>query len=253
MSTEKFKVYVINLKKDNKRKKNIIKQLKKQKIKNYEIINAVNGNKLSKNKINLNTFKDKKGKNPWNTKMSPSQIGCALSHIKIYRQLIKSKYKIALILEDDAIFRFNLDIKLKNFITNCFIFKKQIILLSQLKQFFKKPIRKIKRFELVDVSNAFFTHAYFINENAAKSIISFNYPVKTIADNFVFFKIYCGVKITGINPFLIDQDKKNYQTTITIEKNEFNKIFLFKRTAYKLKMKIINFFIKLKSHNKDIK
>ena len=97
MSTEKFKVYVINLKKDNKRKKNIIKQLKKQKIKNYEIINAVNGNKLGKNKINLNTFKDKKGKNPWNTKMSLSQIGCALSHIKIYRQLIKSKYTCLII------------------------------------------------------------------------------------------------------------------------------------------------------------
>jgi glycosyl transferase family 25 len=253
MILEKFKVYIINLKSDVGRKKSIIQQLNKQNIENYEIIDAINGNELSPQEIDSNTFKNKMGINPWNTKMSASQVGCALSHIKIYHEFIKSDYKYALILEDDAIFKNNFEDKIKKFILNSFKYKKQIILLSELKQFYKKPIIKFEKYELVDVTNAFFTHSYFINKDAAKSIINFNHPVKTIADNFVFFKIYCGVKITGINPFLIDQDKKNYQTTITIEKNEFNKIFLFKRTAYKLKMKIINFFIKLKSHNKDIK
>jgi glycosyl transferase family 25 len=36
--------------------------------------------------------------------MSPSQIGCALSHIKIYKKFIKTDYNFALVLEDDAIF-----------------------------------------------------------------------------------------------------------------------------------------------------
>ena len=100
------------------------------------------------------------------------------------------------------------------------------------------------------VTNAFFTHGYFINKEAAKSIISFNYPVKTIADNFVLFKLYCGIEITGINPFIVDQDKKNHPTTILIQREKLKKIFLFKRTIYKLKMKIMNFFIKFKSHIK---
>ncbi len=253
MNLKKFKIFIVNLKKDKNRKKNIINELKKQNIKNYEIINAVNGNELKKKEIISNTFKNKKGINPWNTKMSPSQIGCALSHIKIYRKFIKTKYSYALILEDDAIFLKNLDKKLKNFIIKSFKYNKQIILLSELKEFYGKPLNKIKKFELVNVTNAFFTHAYFINKKAAKSIISFNYPVKTIADNFVFFKLYCGIKITGINPFIVDQDKKNYQTTISLENNNFEKIFLMKRTIYKLKMKIINFFFKLKSHNKIYK
>ena len=92
------------------------------------------------------------------------------------------------------------------------------------------------------VTNGFFTHGYFINKEAAKSIISFNYPVKTIADNFVLFKLYCGIKINGINPFILDQDKKNHPTTILKEKNKFKKIFLFKRALYKLKIKVIKFF-----------
>ena len=79
----KYKVYVINLKKDKNRKKHIINELKNQRIKNYEIIDAVNGNALSLKELRSKTYKNKYNKNPWNTKMSPGQIGCALSHIKI--------------------------------------------------------------------------------------------------------------------------------------------------------------------------
>ena len=249
MILEKFKIFIVNLKKDKERRTHIINQLIRQKINNYEIIDAVNGNEFDENEIKKNTFANKMGINPWNTKMSPSQIGCALSHIKIYKKFIKTNYDYALILEDDAIFIESFHDKLINFIINNFKYKKQIILLSEIKQFYSKPINKIEKYELVNVTNAFFTHAYFINKEAAKSIISFNYPVKTIADNFVLFKLYCGIKITGINPFVVDQDKKNHPTTISIEKLKFKKIFLFKRTVYKLKMKFIKFFIEFKSHN----
>ena len=250
MILEKFKIYIVNLKKDEVRRRHIINELKKQKILKYEIIEAINGKELSHKEIIDNSFRDKKGLNPWNSKMSASQIGCALSHIKIYRKFIKSEYEFALILEDDAIFVKDIEDILLKFIISSFKFKKQIILLSELKQFYKKPLEKIRNYELVNVTNAFFTHAYFINKEAAKSIISFNFPVKTIADNFIFFNIYCNVKITGINPFIVDQDKKNHKTTISLEKNNFEKVFLLKRTIYKIKMKIIKFFVKLQSHNK---
>lgn len=250
MVLEKFKIFIVNLKQDNERRKHIISELTKQKLDNYEIIDAINGNEFNEKEIKKNTFRNKKNLNPWNTKMSPSQIGCALSHIKIYREFIKTDYDYALILEDDAIFVKNFNKKLINFILNSFKYKKQIILLSEIKEFYNKPINKTEKYELVDVTNAFFTHAYFINKGAAKSIISFNYPVKTIADNFVFFKIYCGIKITGINPFIVDQDKKNHPTTILTERDKFKKTFLFRRTLYKYKMKIKKIFVKFKSHIK---
>ena len=186
--TKKFIVYIINLKKDEERKKNILRQVKKQKIKNYELIAAVDGNNLTEEELNLLTYKNKKSINPWNTKMSPSQIGCALSHIKIYRKLIKSNYDFALILEDDAYFLRDLTEKLQNFITKNLKYKKQILLLSELKEFISKPLDKFNDYEVVNVTNAFFTHSYFINKKAAESIIKFNYPVKTIADNFVLFQ-----------------------------------------------------------------
>lgn len=250
MIIEKFIIYVVNLKKDKERKEHIINELKKQNIKNYEIIEAINGNKFSTKQLEIHKFKNKKGLNNWNTKMSPSQIGCALSHIKIYKKFLKSKYNYAFILEDDAKFINNFTKNLQKFILKNFNFDKQIILLSELKEFYNKPLDKKNNYEIVHVTNAFFTHSYFINKKAAKSLISFNYPVKTIADNFVYFKIYCGIRITGLNPFLVDQDKKNYVTTITTEKN-LKKIFLFKRAFYKISIKILKYFIKFKSHNKN--
>ena len=99
---EKFKIYIVNLKKDKIRRENILNEIKKQNLINYEIIDAIDGNTLSKIELDISTFKNKKQNNPWNSEMSPSQIGCALSHIKIYRKFIKTKYEYALILEDDA-------------------------------------------------------------------------------------------------------------------------------------------------------
>lgn len=244
---EEFKVYIVNLKKDKNRRENIIKELVKQNINNYEIIDAVDGNKLNKNELNLVTFRDKNQFNPWNSKLSPSQIGCALSHIKIYKKFIETKFNIALILEDDAIFLNNFSNNLKYFLINNFKYKKQILLLSELKEFYIKPLDSKHDYEIVDVTNAFFTHAYMINKEAARSIILFNYPVKTIADNFVLFKIYCKIKITGLNPFLLDQDKKNFKSSINSEE-EVRKVFLIRRTIYKIKNKILKKLKKFKSH-----
>ena len=245
---EEFKIYIVNLKKDKNRRENIIREVKKQNLINYEIIDAIDGNKLDNNELNFVTFKNKKNYNPWNSKMSASQIGCALSHIKIYKKFIQTKFEVALILEDDAIFIKDFSNKLKKLILKNFKYKKQIILLSELKEFYEKPLDSDDEYEIVNVSNAFFTHAYMINKEAAKSIISFNYPVKTIADNFVFFKIFCNIKIIGLNPFLLDQDKNNFETTIKSEET-IRKVFLFRRTLYKMKNKILKKFINFKSHN----
>ncbi len=244
---QNFKIYILNLKSDKNRRENIINELKKQNISNYEIIEAVDGNKLKQNEIDLSISKNKKFINPINTNMSKSEIGCALSHIKIYREIINCNLDFALILEDDAIFINKFTENLKTFIIKNLKFKKQIILLSELWEFYKKPIDRENEYEIVDVTNAFFTHSYFINREAAKSLVSFNFPVKTVADNFVIFKIFCGIKITGLNPYLLEQEKINFKSTISFE-TDLKQIFVFRRFLYKLKNKILKKFKKFKSH-----
>jgi len=63
----------------------------------------------------------------------------------------------------------------------------------------------------------------------------------------VLFKIYCGVKITGLNPFLLKQDTTSFKTSIFWEETD-KKVFLIRRTIYKIKNKILKKFINFKTH-----
>ena len=242
-----FKIYVINLKRETKRRENIIIELKKQKLKDFEIIDAIDGEKIERGELDKLISKNEKFINPINTYMNVPEICCALSHINVYKKFIKSNFDYALIFEDDAIFLDEFSEKLQNFVLKNFKYKKQIILLSELWQFFKKPLDVEDDYEIVDVRNAVLAHAYFINREAAKSLISFNYPIKTVADYFLIFNIYCGIKITGLNPFLLKQNKNKFETSIPPE-NRMNEVFLFRRYIYRLMNKILKILNKLNTH-----
>ena len=242
-----LQIYVINLKRDSERLKNITSELKKQNIINFELIEAIDSKKISDNDINLSVSKNNKFINPQNTNMNKEEICCSLSHLKAYKKFIDSKFEYALILEDDAVFIDNFTENLKKFIIKSFIHDKQIIFLSELWEFFKKPINKENNYEIVNVANAVYAHSYVINKKAAISIYSFNYPVKTIADNFVVFNIYCGVKLLGLNPFLLRQDKKKFDSTVPVG-NKMNRVFLFRRSFYRFINKIIRLLGLFNSH-----
>ena len=242
-----FKIYVINLKRETKRKENIINELRKQNIVDFEIIDAIDGEEIKKSELDLLISKSNKFINPINTFMNAPEICCALSHIKVYKKFIETNMDYALIFEDDAIFLNNFSEKLKKFILKNFKYEKQIMLLTELWQFFKKPLDIENEYEIVDVRNAVLTHAYFINREAAKSLISFNYPIKTVADYFLIFNIYCGIKITGLNPFLLKQNKNKFETSIPPE-NRMNEVFLFRRYIYRLMNKILKILNKLNTH-----
>ena len=246
-----FKIYVINLKRETKRKENIINELRKQNIVDFEIIDAIDGEEIKKSELDLLISKSNKFINPINTFMNAPEICCALSHIKVYKKFIETNMDYALIFEDDAIFLNNFSEKLKKFILKNFKYEKQIMLLTELWQFFKKPLDIENEYEIVDVRNAVLTHAYFINREAAKSLISFNYPVKTMPDNFLIFSIYCDIKITGLNPFLLKQDKKKFKSAIPRE-NRMNEVFLFRRFIYRLTNKILKMLNKFSSHKNNL-
>ena len=137
-----LQVYVINLKQDTERLKNISYELNKQNINNFEVIEAVDAKKINKKDLDFSISKNKKFINPLNTNMNDQEVCCSLSHLKAYEKFINSKFDYALILEDDAVFIDKLTENLKKFLIKNFIHEKQIIFLSELWEFFKKPIDK---------------------------------------------------------------------------------------------------------------
>jgi len=95
------KTYIINLDKDVKRLEKVIKQLTDYNITNYSRIPAVYGKDLSKDEIKEATS------DFCNKFCTKSSIGCALSHIKAYKEILSNEDPYALILEDDVVFEDN--------------------------------------------------------------------------------------------------------------------------------------------------
>ena len=99
-------VYVINLDKSTKRMKYMKELLDNENIK-YERFNAIYGKNLSKEFIdNITTIKCKN--------LCPvNLIGCALSHISVWKDILDKNYNNSLILEDDIYFDNNYKDNLK--------------------------------------------------------------------------------------------------------------------------------------------
>ncbi|MEH6370930.1 MULTISPECIES: glycosyltransferase family 25 protein [Pectobacterium] len=106
MEKNKIPVFIVSLAKDTDRRKSIAESLKKESI-DFEFIDAILGSDLPREELDRIKASSPKEFNP-----TVSEIGCSLSHQKIYSRIINDNIEWSIILEDDAI----VDSSLKNFI-----------------------------------------------------------------------------------------------------------------------------------------
>lgn len=100
------------MKKHTERKEYIQNALKSTNIQNYVFFNAVDG-EVDLNKYKFNVIENWHDKVK-NRKMTVNEIGCALSHYKIWETIVTEKIGKALILEDDVVFLENFNEEYKN-------------------------------------------------------------------------------------------------------------------------------------------
>jgi len=92
-------IFVINLETRFDRKKHIENQLKKINCINYKLVNGIDGNLLKNS-----------------TKLKNGMYGLLKTYLKIYEEWIKLDFENILIIEDDAFFIDDFNIKLEEFI-----------------------------------------------------------------------------------------------------------------------------------------
>lgn len=96
-------IHIINLPHRPDRRASILAELNKHNITNYDFVEAIPGSGL-----NLDTISIDKNYRP----LRPNEIGCYLSHVKVYEKILLSDQEIHLILEDDVYFINNFKNKL---------------------------------------------------------------------------------------------------------------------------------------------
>lgn len=94
-------IYIINLKKDLSRKKDMKKKIKILNC-SFEFFDAIDGSSLSSEYLK-NYYHPKLAKSTYGQTLNLGELGCFLSHLFIYQDILKKKYESAIILEDDVI------------------------------------------------------------------------------------------------------------------------------------------------------
>jgi len=163
----------------------------------YEFIQAVNGSLLTEAEIAQHT-------RTVNYAFKPGEIGCALSHLAIYRKMVDENITQALILEDDALLTPALSAVLSSTALQLPDNSPTVVLLS----------RVTDTASLYPVYSATTSHAYVINLAAAKRLLSLLYPVWMAADKWCLFEEYGAIKLLAVHPAPVLLHEVAEQTTI---------------------------------------
>ena len=197
-----MKTFVINLDRAVDKRNRISNLCEKLKM-DFEIFTAIDGSKLDESFIRSNVYDYQ------NCFLTNGEIGCALSHIGVYREIIRRDLPYALIIEDDAI----LDNRTLDFMRD---FEKKtkngIFLLTGDFEYAKNKKIKLGNFKVFPVAKAVRTTGYIITLKTAKKMVDFLLPIRYEADMFEIFRTCGNVKIYATLPHLIetnDRDKRS--------------------------------------------
>lgn len=204
------KIYLLTIKRNIKRQ-----DILKEKLKglNYEVFLGVDGRELQEEEI-ARLYDDEKATVNCKRSMTIGEIGCSLSHVKIYKDILAKGYDKVLILEDDVtlaeekleqlvnIFK-DLPEKWEIFYLGFILHSTKMSLPTFFKMLFIYPILnlfRIKRYNFKGIIRQHHnnhsehlraggcyeqTHAYAVRASAARKILEAQTPVVDTADGIL--------------------------------------------------------------------
>lgn len=231
-----FSTYVISLKDELKRRQNIKTQLDTLGIE-FEFFDAIDLRNSNDNAY----YNNHEGSYNLQRKLTSGEVGCALSHINIYNQILSNKYDWSWIIEDDALLNYIINKKIEHLISLASEHGADVVILgysklsySDSKKFYiKEPIKIIGASE-----NGYTlgipwknwtcgTVSYLISKNGARKIINNHIASKekivTVADDWLFFEKKCGLKILHCRPLMVYEDYENHISSIEKERSIISK------------------------------
>lgn len=221
-----MKVYCINLPRDVERRAKMEGELKKLSIP-VEFIKGVDGRRLTNEEL-------KKVYAKWRTRfrhgkdLSRGEIGCALSHVKIYDEVLKGADEVGMVFEDDVSFRdgaFDALHKVEGFLkaTN----DPAIVQLPGL----ERDLPQGDATEIIPVKSAMGTYAYAINRAGAELLKKEFSPVKMPIDKYSYLIKHYGLKFYVYSKIVLSVDMEGESS---VGKDRFIKMSALVMILYKV-------------------
>lgn len=190
-------IYIVSLKSDHERRRKISHLLEKNKIK-YTFIDAIYGKDLSQEE--LDSLKLYTVESRLKRKLGKGEIGCTLSHLNVYEEILKKDHKWACILEDDVILDVNFLRFVENFNSNTLEISDSIFILGgqdgliqsryiARSHFYKKNIGTINFDKTISsFDDIFRTCCYLVNSRVAKNLLQLSKQEFFVADDWAYFR-----------------------------------------------------------------
>lgn len=219
--------YVINLDSRNDRWKHVSNILDSHDIKDYKRYSAVVGSEISNGSLKIITSSDvmKKINNPVrdsNTQLTKGGIGCALSHINLWKIIANSSCEYGLIFEDDIVFSGSLfgRVNSKKILDTLLNMAKKenvnwdILLLQPMKpyrleivKYQGKSIIHYKGYDLVKQYAFWGLGGYFITRECARKLLTKVFPLEYQIDTFLTIQNLAHyISIYSITPNIVNQN-----------------------------------------------
>ena len=194
--------FVINLKHDTARRYVISEQLERLRLP-FTIFPAVNGRELSADALQQSYNKELAVAESHD--LTLGEIGCALSHIGVYREMVRRGVQHALVLEDDAKLSDVVPVILSRLVERYPSEVPQVVMLNYVEKYTKNGMIKLgDGHKIVNTyggnKNA---HGYFLTLGAAKNFVENLFPVWLVADRWERFKEKKFIRLKALLPYCI--------------------------------------------------
>lgn len=141
--------------------------------------------------------------------MTPGEIGCTLSHLKVYQRIVDENLDAACVMEDDASPEPGFAEGLGRIEAQLDASRPQVILLAPILYPEPEVPEGLHRLE-----DAMFADAYVITRPAAAAILRANSPVRCMSDFWGYLKRRAGFELYQLGPVLSRQDFAAFGTDV---------------------------------------
>lgn len=189
--------------------------------------------------------------------LTPSEIGCALSHLSLYKQLIASSHQALIVFEDDVHFTdsLSLDIlqELYQFVET---HKGPCVLTLKASETYYTKVKILSPFTIYSTPRFMGAYAYIINKEAAQNIIAAQTPLSFEIDvyRYYYYLNLCDLYSVYPSPTFVDdtiestiKDRDTEEFELLRSKYRtanFNQLF----SKLSLKNKILSIYRRIKKH-----
>lgn len=217
MTVSHIPAYVINLDFEVDRKAFMAQQLQAAGIPiPFEIVSAVKGKALEPAVLSK-VYDESQTLKTQGKPLSLGEVGCALSHLSIYRTMAETDTPVSLVLEDDALLHPDLTKVLQPLGKRIAAETQPVVcLLTHLIRYKRSPALPVAPgYSLHPMVDACCAHGYLINNAAAKEMLQLFSPITYPIDAWKRIAETGRIRIQGLNPYVIGHS--NYAKDSNIE------------------------------------